>query len=524
MASNTVDNLDFKNDVWKSFKTTSSDQKSDPVVEFKSLARRDAFERMDSELKILLETAPEDKKEEALKNMKGFKELFGRYLEEEGPSVLWDKIKPPPEGSIVMYDAIPEVPASTFKEVLNKLVVIKLNGGLGTSMGCTGPKSLISLRRDLTFLDMNVQQIEHLNNKYGCSVPLVLMNSFNTHEETQKTLRKYKANNVQIHCFNQSQHPRIVKESLLPLPRLIGAQKNESNIECWYPPGHGDIYGSFYNSGLVQKFIDDGKEFIFVSNIDNLGATVDVNILNYMLNPSRSPAPEFVMEVTDKTRADVKGGTLIEYEGKQRLLEIAQVPKEHVDEFKSVNKFRIFNTNNLWMKLAAIKRLVEEDKMHMEVIINNKTLDNGMRIIQLETAVGAAMKNFEGAHGINVPRRRFLPVKTCSDLLLVMSNLYDMKHGRLEMSPLRQFPSVPIVQLSGGYFKKVKDFLNRFETIPDLIELDHLTVSGDVTFGKGVSLKGTVIIIANHGERIDIPSGSLLENKIVSGNLRILQH
>lgn len=494
------------------------------MVEFKTLARKDAFERMDSELKILLETAPEDKKEEALKNMKGFRELFGRFLEETGPSVHWDKIKPPPEGSIVMYNEVPEVPPSNVKDVLNKLVVIKLNGGLGTSMGCTGPKSLISLRRDLTFLDMNVQQIEHLNNKYGCSVPLVLMNSFNTHEETMKTLRKYKACNIDIHCFNQSQHPRVVKESLLPLPRLIGTQKNESNIECWYPPGHGDIYRSFYNSGLLQKFIDDGKEYIFVSNIDNLGATVDVNILNYMENPSRSPAPEFIMEVTDKTRADVKGGTLIEYEGKQRLLEIAQVPKEHVDEFKSVNKFRIFNTNNLWMKLTAIKRLVEENKMHMEVIVNNKTLDNGMRIMQLETAVGAAMKNFEGAHGINVPRRRFLPVKTCSDLLLVMSNLYDMKHGRLEMSPLRQFPSVPIVQLSGGYFKKVKDFLNRFETIPDLLELDHLTVSGDVTFGKGVSLKGTVIIIANHGERIDIPSGSLLENKIVSGNLRILQH
>ncbi|KAM7451348.1 UTP--glucose-1-phosphate uridylyltransferase [Porites harrisoni] len=230
------------------------------------------------------------------------------------------------------------------------------------------------------------------------------------------------------------------------------------------------------------------------------------------------------MEVTDKTRADVKGGTLIEYEGKQRLLEIAQVPKEHVDEFKSVNKFRIFNTNNLWMKLSAIKRIVEERKMDMEIIVNNKTLDSGMRIIQLETAVGAAMKNFEGAHGINVPRRRFLPVKTCSDLLIIMSNLYEMKHGQLEMSHLRQFPTVPIVQLSGSHFKKVKDFLARFETIPDLLELDHLTVSGDVTFGKGVSLKGTVIVIANHGDRIDIPSGALLENKIVSGNLRILQH
>ncbi|KAL0203062.1 hypothetical protein M9458_001080, partial [Cirrhinus mrigala] len=63
-----------------------------------------------------------------------------------------------------------------------------------------------------------------------------------------------------------------------------------------------------------------------------------------------------------------------------------------------------------------------------------------------------------------------------------------------------------------------------FESIPDMLELDHLTVSGDVTFGKQVTLKGTVIIIANHGDRIDIPAGAMLENKIVSGNLRILDH
>jgi UTP--glucose-1-phosphate uridylyltransferase len=145
-------------------------------------------------------------------------------------------------------------------------------------------------------------------------------------------------------------------------------------------------------------------------------------------------------------------------------------------------------------------------------------------VIQLETAVGAAMKCFDGCLGINVPRSRFLPVKKTSDLLLVMSNLYSLKNGHLEMSPLRMFSNTPLVKLGDNNFSKVKDFLKRFATIPDVLELDHLTVSGDVTFGRGVSLKGTVIIIANHGDRIDIPSGASLENKIVSGNLRILDH
>lgn len=159
----------------------------------------------------------------------------------------------------------------------------------------------------------------------------------------------------------------------------------------------------------------------------------------------------------------------------------------------------------------------------MEVIVNPKHLDRGVDVIQLETAAGAAIKSFKGACGINVPRSRFLPVKKSSDLLLLMSNLYDINFGNLTLSDERSFPTTPLVKL-GSQFDKVNDFLKRFQSIPDLIELDHLTVSGDVWFGRGVTLKGTVIIIANHGDRIDIPAGTILENKIVSGNLRILDH
>lgn len=162
--------------------------------------------------------------------------------------------------------------------------------------------------------------------------------------------------------------------------------------------------------------------------------------------------------------------------------------------------------------------------MQLEVIVNHKSLDNGTNVIQLETACGDAVRNFNGALGINVPRRRFLPVKKSDDLLLIMSNLYSIIDGTMTMNPQRQFPTVPLVKLGDLHFSKVRDFLRRFASVPDMIDLDHLTVSGDVTFGKGVVLKGTVIIIANHGERIDIPAGALLENKIVSGNLRIMDH
>lgn len=222
------------------------------------------------------------------------------------------------------------------------------------------------------------------------------MNSFNTDEDTEKIVRKYKGFQVNIYTFNQSCFPRISRDSLLPVARHYDIDKD---MEAWYPPGHGDFYESFYNSGLLSRFLKEGREYLFLSNIDNLGATVDLGILNRLVGEGDKVTREFVMEVTDKTRADVKGGTLIQYENKLRLLEIAQVPAEHVDEFKSVKTFKFFNTNNIWAKLDAIERVLKEGKLNMEIIVNNKTLDNGQRVIQLETAVGAAMKCFENGIG-----------------------------------------------------------------------------------------------------------------------------
>ncbi|TKR68121.1 hypothetical protein L596_024151 [Steinernema carpocapsae] len=482
--------------------------------EWKTSTKREAYFGMEFELDKLLQTVPEAKREHYKKELDGFRHLFDRFLKAK-TTIDWSLIKPLPTDAITTYTKLNSVEECVIAERLNRLVVVKLNGGLGTSMGCKGPKSVISVRNDLTFLDLTMQQIQHLNRTYNVDVPLVLMNSFNTDEDTQKLLKKYKNVRVHFHAFCQSRYPRIDKATLMP----IGKHLEDGDLECWYPPGHGNFYEAFYASGLLDKFIADGKDICFLSNIDNMGATVDMNILNYVFNHDA----EFVMEVTDKTRADVKGGTLIQYEGKLMLLEIAQVPKDYVDEFKSVSKFRIFNTNNLWVKLPAIKRVVENKELEMEIIVNPKHLERGSDVIQLETAAGAAIKNFKGACGINVPRSRFLPVKKTSDLLLLMSNLYDIDSGSLTLSALRSFPTTPLVKL-GSSFDKVKGFLSRFQGIPDLLELDHLTVSGDVWFGKDVVLKGTVIIIANHGDRIDIPPGTILENKIVSGNLRILDH
>lgn len=113
--------------------------------------------------------------------------------------------------------------------------------------------------------------------------------------------------NIEKELFFLLRYPRINKESLLPVAKDVSY--SGENTEAWYPPGHGDIYASFYNSGLLDTFIGEGKEYIFVSNIDNLGATVDLYILNHLMNPPNGKRCEFVMEVTNKTRADVKVNT-----------------------------------------------------------------------------------------------------------------------------------------------------------------------------------------------------------------------
>eukprot|EP01138_Halocafeteria_seosinensis_P002238 gb/GECG01002290.1/.p1 GENE.gb/GECG01002290.1/~~gb/GECG01002290.1/.p1 ORF type:complete len:511 (+),score=60.30 gb/GECG01002290.1/:1-1533(+) len=474
---------------------------------------------------------------------KEFSDIVARYVDQKmnKTSVDWSRIHPPSEDLVMDHNRLETCPRQQDlrQDLLQKLAIVKLNGGLGTSMGCRGPKSALEVRSDLTFLDMTVRQIEYLNTRYGVDVPLILMNSFNTHDETVKIVRKYADHNLTIHCFMQSCFPVIERDHHAILPEEPFSPETK---ELWYPPGHGDVYRALARSGVLDKLLDQGKEYVFISNVDNLGATADFDIVYYLINNDI----EFAMEVTQRTRADVQGGTLISYQdessqgeardggaatrqggtssgkSKPKLLELAQIPAAHQDEFKSLKRFKMFNTNNIWVSLKAVKRAVEADLLKPPVIVTSRVVDD-KDVLQLETAAGAAIEAFDKAIGINVSRSRFMPVKSTSDLLVVQSNIYDIKHGSLQPKEERETDVIPVVKL-GPEFEKVQDYKMRLKNIPDMLELDHLTVSGNVFFGQKVVLKGTVIIVAFEGARIDIPDNSVLENKVVTGNLRILEH
>jgi UTP--glucose-1-phosphate uridylyltransferase len=241
-----------------------------------------------------------------------FVRLVKLYAQQES-TVKWDRVRPPAEGHVLDYGGLEDVPSDVelTHALLDRLVVCKLNGGLGTTMGCRGPKSCLEVDGDRTFLDLTVRQVETINIRYGVDVPLLLMNSFNTHDETRAYIRKYSEHNIRIHMFKQQCYPRISKDSLLP---VATEPFTADTKHLWYPPGHGDIYASLFRSGLLENLINQGKEYIFISNIDNLSATVDLKVLYHLMNQDT----EFCMEVVPKTRADAVGGTLVDYQGKVR--------------------------------------------------------------------------------------------------------------------------------------------------------------------------------------------------------------
>ena len=261
------------------------------------------------------------------------------------------------------------------------------------------------------------------------------------------------------------------------------------------------------------------------ANVDNLGAVVDLNILYHIV----SGDVDFAMEVVSKSRADTTGGTLVSYDGRLKLLESTMIPRDHEQDFKSLKTFSFFNSNSLWVALKPLKVLVARDAITPAVIVSERPAPKearpsagSNRVLELETAAGAAIEFFSSAIGIRVPRSRFLPVKSTSDLLLVQSTLYDVRHGSLVPSPLRDGPP-PLIKL-GPEFAALDAYAARIPSIPDCLYLDHLSVSGDVYFGPGVVLRGTVVVVAEGGGRIDVPAGSVLENCVATGSFRLLEH
>lgn len=373
---------------------------------------------------------------------------------------------------------------------LRKLVIVKLNGGLGTSMGLSKAKSLIPIKNGMSFLRIIANQVLYLRNKYQVEIPLLLMDSFHTQADSQKELEESGIRQSIPTSFLQHKVPRLLKDSLDP----IGC--SDPN-EDWCPPGHGDIYFTLVETGILDQLLAQGFEVAFLSNGDNLGATVDPAIVDYFL----SEGLDFAMEMTPKTLADKKGGAIYRklQNGKflhYELLETAQVPPENEAEFAGTEKFRSFSTNNLWINLKSLKERWNQGNFRLSLIVNPKEVE-GKTVIQLETAMGSAVGNFGRIKGIIIPRDRFAPVKKTEDYLVRRSDAYQLNEDySLTMSLARKKLGLgePVVNLDERYYKKIQDFEARFPITPALLECERLDVKGDWVFDLEVAFKGKVTL------------------------------
>jgi UTP--glucose-1-phosphate uridylyltransferase len=436
--------------------------------------------------------------------VRSFRRSYERLEEGESALIRTDELEPAGEVPVLAELPEPDDPA-----VLDRFAVIKLNGGLATTMGLQQPKSLVEARDGRSFLEIIIGQTLALRRRYGSRLPLVLMDSDATQEPTLRALEGHPEVAVDGLAldFLQSMIPKLGAEALTPV------SWPQAPALAWAPPGHGDVYGALRRSGMLAALLDRGFRYAMISNADNTGATLDPRIAAHV---AAQEIP-FVMEVVEGTEADRKGGHIARRraDGQLVLRETAQTPPEDEESFRDYRRWRYYNTNSLWVDLSVLASTLEDNDgvLELPLIVNRKTVDprdsDSPPVIQLEAAMGAAIGSFRGASLLCVPRTRFVPVKTTDDLLVLRSDVYTLTDDSLVQAIPERAESLPYVELDKRFYKLLDAFERRFpEGPPSLREAERLVVHGDFTFGADVKVTGAVEL--NSEEPQTLASGSVL--------------
>jgi phosphoglucomutase len=423
-----------------------------------------------------------------------------------------------PESSI---SAVPQlvdansIDSTADATLLKETVVLKLNGGLGTGMGLDKAKSLLKVKGGDTFLDFTAKQVMKMRKDFGFNVKFMLMNSFSTSADTL--------------AFFEEKYPTLAKEEGLEMiqnkvPKLDATTYEPATCASdpsneWCPPGHGDLYAALVGSGRLDGLLAEGYKYMFVSNSDNLGATLDLKILTHF---ATTDAP-FMMECCERTENDKKGGHLAIRNSDQQLIlrESAMCAKEDESAFQDISKHRFFNTNNLWIRLDKLKEIIDKfgGFIPLPMILNEKTVDpqddSSQKVIQLETAMGAAIECFQGASAIVVPRNRFAPVKKCNDLMLLRSDAYVINDDFIPILNPQCGGSAPILDLDSKKYKLVGKLEEAtVGGIPSLVNCKRLSIKGLVRMSKKTSFVGDIKITNNSDESKLIPIGEIKDTSI----------
>ena len=436
--------------------------------------------------------------------IRAFVSAYQRLVAGESGVLASDELEP-----VGDVPSLAELPDADAAGALEHVAVIKLNGGLATSMGLRSPKSLVEAREGRSFLDVIIGQTLALRRRYGIELPLVLMDSEATRAETLRALADHPELRYDLAPdFLQSMIPKLDAETLAPV-----SWPREPALE-WCPPGHGDVYGALASSGMLETLLERGFRYAMISNSDNLGATLDPRIAAHLA----AEGVNFLMEVVEGTEADRKGGHIARRRADGRLVlrETAQTPPEDLDSFRDYRRWRYYNTNNLWVDLRALGEALGESggALELPLIVNGKTVDprdpDSPPVLQLESAMGAAIGSFPDAGLLLVPRTRFVPVKTTDDLLVLRSDVYTLSDELLVEPRPERGERLPFVELDPRFYKLLDDFEARFpDGPPSLLEADRFVVDGDVTFGPDVVVRGAVEVKAEE------PMG--IEREVLTG-------
>ncbi|MFK5689072.1 UTP--glucose-1-phosphate uridylyltransferase [Ornithinimicrobium sp. LYQ92] len=382
-----------------------------------------------------------------------------------------------------------QVDAEQERAALGRTVVLTLNGGLGTSMGLAGPKSLLPVRDGLSFLDITVRQVLALRERHGIPLPLILMDSFSTQDPTLEALAGYPdlaVDDLPLD-FLQSQEPKLRADDLTPV-----TWETDPRLE-WCPPGHGDLYPSLLASGLLEALIEDGYRYAFVSNVDNLGAVPDGRLAAWFA----ASGAGYAAEVCPRTEMDKKGGHLVRRRSDGRLVlrDTAQTAEDEMVHFMDADTHPYVNTNNLWFDLQRLHTMLTErgGVLELPLIRNAKTVDptdkGSTPVVQIESAMGGAVELFDDAVSVGVTRERFVPVKTTNELTLLRSDVYRVDDSTYRLS--RTMDPAPVVDLDKDHYGMIGDLDARFPAgVPSLVEATRFEVQGDWRFGSGVRVVG----------------------------------
>jgi UTP--glucose-1-phosphate uridylyltransferase len=435
-----------------------------------------------------------------------FIETFAYYYHQliAGKTGLIGEADIEPLDSIVNMKDLPDQLKGVGEQASRQTVLIKLNGGLGTSMGLQKAKSLLVVKNGYTFLDIIAQQAVH------AQVPLVLMNSFVTETDSRQALAAHPELTSDISpTFVQHMEPKVRQSDYLP------AEWPENPELTWCPPGHGDIYTAMVTKGVLSELLEAGYKYAFISNADNLGATIDLFLLGFFVE-NRLP---FMLEVAERTEIDRKGGHLArrKRDGRLILRELAQCPDNEIDIFQDISHYGFFNTNNLWINLEDLEKTLGQQNYNLQLpmIRNSKRVNpvdrSSTPVFQLETAMGSAVEVFEGAEAILVPRSRFAPVKKTSDLMIVRSDVYQLSDDfTVNMHPERE-GKAPVVDLDPRFYQFIDQFDARFPLgVPSMLECDSLSISGDFSFGGDVKVQGDIRLKNESDKQHFISSGAVL--------------